>query len=135
MALERFEWSGAEDRLEKVISIIEDDPKSFDMGDWGYKSRGPSCGTVGCIAGWVVLGQFSNKALKAMNSNDIMTVVENCEDDAAEMLGLTRPEAEKLFFADYWPDPFLVQYDTARTKAAKAAVAVRRIRHFLETGE
>ena len=39
-----------------VITLIEDTPDKFDMGEWMYElepTKKDECNTVGCIAGWV----------------------------------------------------------------------------------
>jgi len=70
--------------LSEIRKIILEEPKRYDQ--WGLLSTGarakahygtltPSCGTVGCVAGWVV-------ALKSPRSREIATV------RAGQVLGL-----------------------------------------------
>ena len=55
-SLQIKEPTPAWDILDRVINMIEDDEKRFDMGSWGGiimpAQGGPACGTVCCLAGW-----------------------------------------------------------------------------------
>lgn len=52
--------------LKRVRKIIQEEPRRLNMSTWGLKRRNdwgldslidwPACGTVACIAGWIILG-------------------------------------------------------------------------------
>ena len=65
-----------------------------------------------CVAGWA---QFLNP------DRDVRM---HAADDAIRLLGITEEQAERLFYADEWPEEFLPA--TAENTAA-------RIRRFIET--
>lgn len=54
--------TNAYDLLSDVIAAIQSEPRRLDMGQWlciadsygGDFSHFPACGTIGCVAGWVI---------------------------------------------------------------------------------
>lgn len=60
------------------------------------------------------------------------------ENVAAKVFGITRKEAEALFFMDSWPQEFSQEYFRAALQGSatkRVNVAVARIEHFIATGE
>lgn len=56
--------------LKKVRRIITEEPKRLRMADWGltltknqimHDDEAPACGTVACLAGWIILAHEGNK--------------------------------------------------------------------------
>lgn len=90
------------------------------------------CGTAACIAGLAVHIASRRKRLDVTASwarnGDIW-------DDAAKLLELTAAESKALFIRHNWPDEFRKPYHRASTPLSRAKVAVRRINHFIRTGE
>lgn len=63
------------DLLKRVRKIIQEEPKRLDMSVWGLKQgqgmedllvsdlfQWPACGTIACLAGWLVLATESTEA-------------------------------------------------------------------------
>lgn len=87
------------DRLEKI------DPNDFDMNDFAYKRE---CGTTCCVAGHALLmarwrlGEddvFNSPAFVSRRGVEIHT--SQVGDYAQEYLGLTEPQAKKLFYSGW----------------------------------
>lgn len=132
----------AANKLIEVCRHILAEPEALNMETWGFtlddihksverygKSglsyrteefiRHPSsCGTMGCIAGWVCMlaGKSTRNA---------------CGTLANGILGIN---ANRLFFLDFWPAPFSMWYHNKSVKT-QALITVKRILHFLKTGE
>jgi hypothetical protein len=57
----RSRATNAYELLDEVVRVIEAEPRRLNMGNWifmpSYVEREliPACGTVGCVAGWIVL--------------------------------------------------------------------------------
>jgi hypothetical protein len=84
----------------------------------------PKCGTVACIAGWMVLLADGKKSY--------LTAPE-IQARAEEILG--KDADRRLFGTHAWPDNFKDRYDNAKTRRGKALAAAARIEHFIKTGE
>jgi len=87
----------------------------------------PSCGTVGCIAGWVcILEGF--QAMEKLGSLSIPI-------KATQLLQISVREADHLFYVTGWPSPFREQYIEGPTKTAKqrAKIVADRIDFFIKT--
>lgn len=84
--------------LEEVIKLIEEEPLRYNQGDWlqrirqFYLSPGsapistPACGTVGCVAGWVVI-----------LIQDVPGYASDAAHFAEGILGITRSQRYDLF--------------------------------------
>jgi hypothetical protein len=159
-------------KLEEVIKVIKKDPRKLDMKDWGRvyskeakdsegnilytpkaaKKDFNSCGTVGCIAGWVCLLGDPKLKQSLVNNAKEMSVnsgsLEFCSLDydvdpselAEEMLGISGAQADLLFLPfttsykeDHWPVEFVKAYNKAKTPEERVVVTVKRIRHFIKT--
>lgn len=123
--------------LRKVERSITSAPGAYDQDNF--------CGTACCIAGHALLltetvdmapvsQLFPTKHGQPLwDANGIRTTWYGL---AAEVVGMSQDSAGILFCpADRWPLPFRMQYELARGGKARACVAVRRIEHFIKTGE
>jgi len=119
--------------LEKIKLQIIAEPKQFIMRDYFESSDSiPNCGTAACIAGWAcTLTKFKNpsKASEALsdkfyNGERLVWV------RAKKALGLTEAQATNLFLQLHWPAQF-----RGGNRRSLAERAVKRIDHFLKTGE
>jgi hypothetical protein len=121
--------------LREVQAHILEEPRSFDLEKYLELAEkddpsGPPCGTVACIAGWVVmLGD------KSFVPDSLLQTYASIPLRAQKLLGIGEMQSLKLFLGVNWPREFRVQYGFAIGKPAEAAVAVRRIDHFIRTGE
>lgn len=98
--------------------------ESFDLFT-DLASRVPACGTAACIHGWTALlsGKTPNQTARLKFSW------------SARKLGLPENMYNDLFIADYWPEPFNVQYIKAERPSQRAKIAAARIEHLITTGE
>lgn len=105
----------------------------FDFSDWiegenndyGEPSRQkiPDCGTVACIAGWTcALGTRGR-------------LMDGVRYTAQNLLGITSPQADALFYVQNWPTELKQRYIKAKTVRQRAKVAGDMIEHFIKTGE
>lgn len=126
--------------LRQVQKRIANDPNSYRQDEW-------HCGTAACIAGHICMTRKDATIVKSeFNSGyelRINGVGRPFMMTAAETLGVDVNALSSLFSGspseseypyEQWPQPFADEWRRARTRAAKAAVAVRRIDHFIETG-
>jgi len=128
--------------LRKIVKVIQEKPRQFKMtywhnnetvkddmrrrGDWRNiealcmlpEEKRIACDTTHCIAGWA-------QAI----SNDRKCNAP-AEKDAKRLLGLSKSQAQRLFFADQWPEQFRGVKDQWKMSPAKAAA---RIEHFIKT--
>lgn len=118
----RTPWShatNAYDLVSDVIRVIEEEPKRFDMADWldhimpsrvkktkSLQERYPACGTVACVAGWIVtLRHGIKKAVHldiSREARDILTEFENrdvLDEEAYQRVYNMGHELERLFYA------------------------------------
>lgn len=157
--------------LRKVEEAILEEPKRLIMDVWGcpygehaasiYLSLSPdteinapkpACGTVGCIAGHVLMvspagRKYLDFKTIQVNGKDAIQVVEDFPSDtseiAANILKITEDQSRMLFsppfvhdgiFTDnHWPRIFEEAYSKARTAKQRANVVVNRIESFLES--
>lgn len=116
-------------RLREIERLIVNEPELYDQSRW--MARREHCGTVCCIAGHAVAryGQLP--------SNEWMWDPSYWVDKGQVALGITEREAASRLFrgATRWPHPFSEAYVNASTEKDRACVAVRRIEHFIRTGE
>ncbi len=130
--------------LRKVIAVIEAEPRRIRMESWYSsqlsKQEVPRCGTVGCIAGWALLLDARHKPesyaatmkrVKARNYESTYTY----HEQAAKVVGLSVARSYRLFFTYGWPEHLFAAYHVAKTPAERACAVVRRIKHFMRTGE
>lgn len=86
--------TNAYELLDEVKALILEEPKRYDQGVWLVESEEeaaghglllPACGTVACVAGWVVL-------LKASGTD-----YDSIQDRARDILGLGWVDSVDLF--------------------------------------
>jgi hypothetical protein len=145
----------ARKHLRQIIQLITKDPKKLDMSDWTtiYNKKSPqytpdivgdhfnSCGTVGCIAGWIMLNEFKEEREKQRKelvehnnlSTDFFLPNEmSARQVATQILG-PEVDTEALFHAAVWPQPFRAQYRDAKTPAQKAKITAELLQAVLDT--
>jgi len=117
--------------LLKVRERILADAQAFNMQTFeGMTYLDGGCKTTHCIAGYVVLeSELTDKRVEEIRQQVTWDV------SAENLLRITEEQADSLFFVDAWPVDFRVHYAVAQSATEMATVAVKRIDHFLETGE
>lgn len=113
--------------LLKVKEAILADPKTYDQENW--------CGTACCIAGHAVAIAQPSLYLGARDGmGGGAAIVYDAANLALDLYGY---EFDKLCASgDNWPEPFASEYceaDAAGDAGQRAAVAARRIDHFIAT--
>lgn len=125
--------------LLKVKQHILEEPKRLNMHNWierytvpevEQSKYLPSCGTVGCIAGWSFLLGIDSTASE-MTFNFTKTL---------DLLDIDELQAENLFYVEHWPNEFYNKYNTpnipwGERKQHRAQVTAERIQHFVDTSE
>jgi hypothetical protein len=125
--------------LRQIISEVETEPPSFDMGKWFGRSRETMCGSVGCIAGKAVINDRLQKTGKPLKTVLASIARDNANGfdfhtNGREALGLSSSQAWRLFYVSYWPARFAdAYYYDAKTAEDKAKVFVKRARYFIRT--
>lgn len=111
-------------RLQEVKKHILENPSRLLMSDWyiqdtpGTKVKDvctnaflvqeiPSCGTVGCIKGWLQHFEFIKNPTKARN---------------IEILFAQELHIDKLFYVSSWIEPYQSRYIQSKTVEEKAQV-------------
>jgi hypothetical protein len=101
-------------------------PHRYDQEEW--------CGTRACLAGFCLPRALRERrvtltydAMHALGVNRGYSLL------AAKWLGLDSQDAAPLFRAT-WDPPFGALMSAAKSDAARARIAVRRIDHFIKTG-
>lgn len=132
--------------VRRVERVILREPRKFDMDFllMKYNSKeaakrrlgrsAPPCNTVGCIAGWAVLLSDRKNIEWGRFDSDTKEPYMDVWQRGAELLGLERGEAGKLFNASQWPGEFYKRYENARGKLGRAKVTVERLEHYIHTG-
>lgn len=121
--------------LRQTQTAILEEPKRVNMRMWALtqsyqKELGqePPCGTVGCIAGWIV-------SITQNLRGDKLAENMNIEGTATRLLGFPSfYETEILFYLSRWP--WAYQQRLALTKPGTreyAEVVAARIDHFIAT--
>lgn len=89
------------------------------------------CGTACCIAGWAITlkGEFATPMDAYDHYNESSS--SNLWYAGRYALDLTDEQASRLFEAGNWPAPFSGQFHHAQSDEETAAIAVKRIDHFL----
>lgn len=125
------------DLLLKVRDKILEEPHLFYMPSWTNRL---GCGTASCIAGWA--------ARLTGEDPGSWHVAEDGYREGARILGITRGQANDLFYRGNWPEPFYSVFPRMCETpgggtyiiqdghiSVRAEVAAARIMHFIETGE
>lgn len=127
--------------LHRIQQHILEEPKRLDMGTFieriaieriaaeeedypeDYAKKFPTCGTIGCIAGWAVT--LSSKEGREVPYADIPA-------KAKRLLGLTPIQADRLFYASSWPNPLAYKIDNSNPQTkAHAKLTAKRIDRFI----
>ena len=134
--------------LRKVKAAILANPRAYRQDQW-------HCGTAMCIAGHIcfmsgqvvgaekrnITGLFGDveKAWVPVLADGTVVSMANWERIAVNEIapiGAGYIACENLFsHAAAWPEPFASEFRRARTYAARADVAARRIEHYITEGE
>lgn len=125
--------------LRKVKRTILAQPEHFRMDKW-------TCGTAHCIAGTVCALDKSLAFVVPKKKDDIWLVIDGNDEEsevlsvpaaAAQALDLDDEyegsDADRLFYLEDWPKAFRTDYKKASSAKARAAVAAKRIEHFIKT--
>lgn len=157
--------------LQKVRDTILTDPDKFDMGQWGVRydktalgyeqlAEANSCGTVGCIAGWIcVLGdkkidqKLTIEAKKRTKRNqksygdmpfepvDVVgaagiseQISSDVPDYAALLLGVDYGDTDiySLFYVGRWPLKFQAMWENNVSNKKRAKIAAKVIDSFIK---
>lgn len=81
----------------------------------------PSCGTVGCIAGWTAL--LASTLDRTYHYGDART-----------LLGLSQTQASFLFFPSNWPLTYYYKYKLAKNQRERAKIVGQVIDLFIAGG-
>lgn len=121
--------------LKKVRDRIAKIPESYDQSWWATRDVEAPCGTTACIAGEALICSQRSKKAGLQLLWDAMPKWK-VGSTAQTLLGLTDREADVLFGAGTWPEPFRSEYDQVRYHPkARAKVAVAYLDHIIKTGE
>lgn len=148
-------------RLRAIQKRILKRPRGLDMNyfaripdtsELALENAPPICGTVLCIAGQAVdiAGEFKpifdyvsgfGTVKFARNVINKDGHVFEYTDAAMMALGLTEPQALRLFYVDNWPRQFGHRYDASdngrrnmKNLAERAKITSERIDYFIKTG-
>ena len=130
------------ENFERVKAAILANPESFHMSWFAAKDDRSPCGTVGCMAGfcdWLTaidgyketLFTSSGQLRRGFINDGAELVIRN----AKQFLGISDGQADALFHTADWPSKYTQRYFEAVDADSRATVVVRRIDHFLATGE
>lgn len=126
--------------LTHVKKLILREPKRLRM-DIVLESRcggknAPSCGTVGCIAGWtcVVAQRHQDSSNLKQSIKQVMCDWSASTTEAAKWLRLGERQRIRLCFDDAWPRKLKKEYALANTPQERARVTCKRIDLFLKSG-
>lgn len=131
--------------LELVKVHMRAEPRRLNMKDWilrrysctpdvtQFVSSGalpsgfefPPCGTVGCIAGWICI--LSGKDESLLN-----TISAPYRANEAMFLPTYSALTDKLFYLDYWPLNYRLDYEQAETPEERVEATCARIDYFIE---
>jgi hypothetical protein len=134
--------------LRAVQRAILAEPSRLDMevplstNPWDVE-RMPTCGTVGCIAGWALVldkGGRTRKEPKAVADTIIKKAADpylrwsQLRPKALKVLRLSPEQGQRLFQVENWPHELWEKHDDAGPQTKKAAqVTAARIDRFIET--
>jgi hypothetical protein len=106
----------------------------------------PVCHTQACLAGETVLahgtGVIDPEGGIEILPRGSLSWSSSIETQAAKDLGLTPDERRKLFYfkewnkisRQGWPVKFQAMYEAAKTPQGRLYAAIRRVEHFIKTG-
>ena|SRR5204862_687380 len=143
--------------LEKTFKRMRQMPDTFNMDEWIQHALDvepsstrptPYCGTVACLAGHIALAATGrlpeqppfyvvsrlSKKIQARLGPQVGIIASTAEVTFAA-LGLQEEIPYLLFYTSDWPNQFKIAYDIATTEPERVRVAIKRVRHWLRTGE
>lgn len=137
--------------LRRIARLIQLRHKQIQMKTWlALKPGAGPCGTTACIAGWAVTLDQIGKPMPKLAFNKFKRLADwrqtiggtqnrIMEKHGAKALGLTKEQADLLFYVIAWPYRFTyalyvvhIENHPGRTRRYAAVVAAR-IRHFIAT--
>lgn len=120
--------------LWKVIRHIKAEPRRLDMVTWERSERimgrdiTSPCGTTACIFGWAnLLGRKRPVNWMADGSDFFLSM--------CKLLSIDSREGDRLAYKASWPSKYRDKYNDAATTRGRASTTIRRIEHFIKTGE
>lgn len=137
--------------LAQIREVILREPLCLNMYNWvsaiptrnPYKDVGhhvnhntrqpiPSCGTVGCIAGWAC---FLDKAKTQVPAAWEEDWYESWNDKGLELLGIEDgKEGDALFYTEKWPKEYQDRYEGVDTPENRAQVTADLLASVIEQG-
>jgi hypothetical protein len=122
------------DKLRDARNFMAEDPRRVQMNSWMrpadevmFPEEAPSCGTVGCIAGWLSTVHAKDKALDGISPMD-------SAHRAAALLDLPIAYVQPMFHVVSWPRLWHDLYLQAQGHIARACVVIWFLDHILATG-
>lgn len=121
-------------RLRRVVKAVLSQHKLLDMSEW--------CNSHACLAGFAVV-QFDpeewisyEKGIQGLTKR-VKTrpfTPDYVKYRAMELIGLDDDQADLLFLPSEWPDPYMDQYDEAKSSKGRAKAVRDRVEYFIKTG-
>ena len=153
------------EKLRKLQRYIQEEPRRFNLKYWGMscnpdnygtleveegdedftetlEKQRPPCGTIGCLAGSICIIEGLIRP-RFIENVSIYKFPYDTSKLAEVALGISEKDADKLFLCKSWfdskfgwPDEFAEELELYSPGSKEYAdVAVRRIDHYIETGE
>lgn len=120
----------ADGLLASIQKLILEEPKRYNQNSWvwlleegfdpEYVRRGPACGTIGCVAGWVSVLTLPRSAIKHLEE-----LSDGISNHAQRLLGLDDDQADELFSGR--PISFLRKDDPMMLTAKPGTKAYARL--------
>lgn len=154
--------------MKGVIALMEANIDRIDMADWAYTRKRKdtpkeySCGTVGCIAGYINLYHgYSEKFMRSLKGtyefSDIKFPKKATKVDlsshyfpgpgeiAKALMGIDQDsDLDHLYLTSQWPEPFKSNYDALldnmfgdllpKNYKKAGRLVIKRFKHFIKTG-
>jgi hypothetical protein len=127
-------------RLLQVAQWIELEPDSLVMREWSQNTESASCGTVGCVAGWLVIAdeagkELSNIAGAATDTQDKYGHWIKVSKKAVELLTDGSVEIDHawdfdLFHVDRWPEEYQKEYRHSADFTSDEYIGYKNDRRF-----
>lgn len=132
--------------LRRIQREMLKEPARVEMKRWAIpakvllesypRRKSPSCGTVGCIAGWGLMLTKGRKKTDYLGISKVILHRQNSgiQREAEKLLRITKQQGKHLFHQREWPDKFRWKLDKLNEgTAAYARVVCQRIDHFIKT--
>lgn len=138
-------------RLRQVLDYFREEPRRLEMYEWHHGGdqidgldNTPPCGTMACIAGAAcILGKTAKRS--GGNDGQYLAPEKGWDISAKKLLGLTVPQADRLFRPDRstsaiqqgsknaWPKKFRTAYNRAKTPEGRLKATMARVENFIKT--